>query len=328
MVGNKKLQTIIEGVLSGKTDMLSKAITLVESQRSEDREDAAKVLAACSSSPGTSLRIAISGAPGVGKSTFINVFGQHLIQKGKRVAVLAIDPSSEKSKGSILGDKTRMAQLAVEINAYIRPSPTSGALGGITRNTHEAMLLCEAAGFDVIIIETVGVGQSETAVSNLVDLFILLVIAGAGDELQGIKRGIMEQADLVVVNKSDRAEKVNLRTAIQDLKNALHMFPPNDKGFAVEVLSSSAIENKNIDIVCEKALDLFSTMQNSGVLDRSRSEKAVTLMHQMLRTRILGVVFDRITNQEMRTMETAINNGELSPFQAVDELLKTVIGFT
>jgi len=308
--------------------VLSRAITLVESQRPEDREDARMLLEACVPHSGNSLRLAISGVPGVGKSTFINVIGQYFLKLGKKVAVLAIDPSSERTKGSILGDKTRMVELTTKENVFIRPSPTSGALGGVARNTHEAMLLCEAAGFDLIMIETVGVGQSETAVAHLVDLFVLLVLSGAGDELQGIKRGIMEQADLIVVNRSDVSEKAQLLATIQDLKNALHLFPANEKGHIVEVLSCSSITKENIGLVGDKIIELYIDLSSEDSLGRLRQQRSVKLMHQILQNRFLEVMRERLNEFEIEQMEAKVGSSELTAYQAVDRLIQKALNST
>lgn len=323
-----EIQKIIDGVLSGRTDLLGQAITLVESSRAEDKVAARTVLEACSPHAGNAIRLAISGVPGVGKSTFINAFGQKLLAAGKKVAVLAIDPSSQKSKGSILGDKTRMAELSAMEGAFIRPSPTAGALGGVARNTHEAMLLCEAAGFDVIIIETVGVGQSETAVAQLVDLFVLLVLSGAGDELQGIKRGIMEQADLVVVNKTDQADPGQLKLATQDLKNALHLFPANEKGLTVNVMHCSALTGNSVENVMESVLGKFEKLSRSGALEQFRRKNAVAMMHRILRDRAMELVMERIPKEELPKMALKVQNGEASPYQAVDRLIELAFSAT
>jgi len=224
-----------EGILQGNRTILSRAVTLIESNKPDHQRMAQEIIGRCLPYSGKSVRIGITGVPGAGKSTFIESFGTYLTALGKRLAVLAIDPSSEKTKGSILGDKTRMEELSTDPNAYIRPSPSSGSLGGVARKTRETILLCEAAGFDTILIETVGVGQSETTVHSMVDFFLLLQIAGAGDELQGIKRGIMEMADTIVINKADGDNVLRAKTAATLYRNALHLFPPTLSGWVPKV---------------------------------------------------------------------------------------------
>ena len=324
-MANFDLEETIQGVINGRTDMLSRAITLVESTRHEDLALARELVETCLQHSGGALRLAISGVPGVGKSTFINALGQEFIRSDKKVAVLAIDPSSDRSKGSILGDKTRMAELAASDGAYIRPSPASGALGGVARNTYEAMLLCEAAGYDIVIIETVGVGQSETAVAQLADLFVLLALSTAGDELQGIKRGIMEQADLIVVNKADVAEGRGLKGAITDLKNAIHLFPENFKGFEVEVLSCSSKSGENIQDITEKILGLYSYLKDQDSLTRLRTERSVSLMDRILNDRILQTIKARISDTDKGNVEKDLKEGRTTPYQAVDALLKSIL---
>ena len=224
-------QTYIDGILKGERVLLSQAITLVESNLLEDQEKANEILEAVLPYTNNSLRVGITGVPGVGKSTFIEALGKHIIAQNKKLAVLAVDPSSNRSRGSILGDKTRMSELSNDPMAYIRPSPTQSSLGGVARRTREVMLLCEAAGYEVIIIETVGVGQSETLVHGMVDFFLLLMLAGAGDELQGIKKGIMEMADAIVINKADGDNLHRAKVARKEYESALHLFPPAENGW-------------------------------------------------------------------------------------------------
>lgn len=224
-------ETLFASIQNGDTIALSRAITLVESTNVQHQEKAQKLISNCLPLSGHCIRIGITGVPGVGKSTFIEAFGTYLTSIGKKIAVLAIDPSSQRSKGSILGDKTRMEKLSVNPRAFIRPSPSAGTLGGVSRKTRETMILCEAAGFDVIIVETVGVGQSETAARSMVDFFLLLQLAGAGDELQGIKRGIMEMADAIFINKADGDNLIKAKAATAEYQNALHLFPPHESGW-------------------------------------------------------------------------------------------------
>ena len=248
----KPLLTIkeyVEGILNKDISVLARAITLAESNKAEHQEVSKQVIEQLLSHTGKSVRIGITGVPGVGKSTFIEIFGQVLSEKKHRVAVLAVDPSSTLSKGSILGDKTRMEKLSVAGDVFIRPSPSSGSLGGVARKTRESILLCEAAGFDYILIETVGVGQSETEVHNLTDFFLLLMLAGAGDELQGIKRGIMEMADGIAITKADGSNTDKAKAARAEYANAIHLFPPTESGWIPEVKTCSSTENKGIEDV-------------------------------------------------------------------------------
>ena len=240
---------IIQQLISGDRTALGRAITLVESTLPEHQVQAQEILSTCLTHSGKSIRIGVTGVPGVGKSTFIEALGKHLTFLGKRVAVLAIDPSSERAGGSILGDKTRMNELAIDEMAFIRPSPTAGSLGGVARKTRESILLCEAAGYEIILIETVGVGQSEVAVHSMVDFFLLLMLAGAGDELQGIKRGIMEMADAIAITKADEDNIQNAKNARMEYKRALHLFPPTDNGWTPKVETCSSLNKDNIDSI-------------------------------------------------------------------------------
>jgi LAO/AO transport system kinase len=234
-------EELIQGILEGNRRALAKSITLVESSREDDAKKADEILTRVAHKHSSSIRIGISGVPGAGKSTFIEAFGMYVISQGKKLAVLAVDPTSPITGGSILGDKTRMPELTQNINAFIRPSPTSGNLGGVTRKTKDTILLCEAAGYEVIIIETVGVGQSEVAVADMTDIFVLLLLAGAGDELQGIKKGIMEMADLILINKADGSNKINAENARHEFENALRLFKPKYKYWNSPVLTISSL---------------------------------------------------------------------------------------
>ena len=254
---------------------LARAITLIESSRADHRLEAEQLLEQLMPYTGQSIRIGITGVPGVGKSTFIDVLGQHLTAKKHKLAVLSIDPSSTINGGSILGDKTRMQQLAVNPNAFIRPSPSGASLGGVARRTREAILLCEAAGFDVIIVETVGVGQSETLVAEMTDMFLLMLLPGGGDELQGIKRGIMELADIVVVNKADGAMTATANASISDVKHALHLIKPRLASWQVPVVATSATENSGIDQVWSTIRKFASYLNESESLHARRKEQSV-----------------------------------------------------
>tara|TARA_B100001964_G_C14095945_1_gene537007 strand:- start:112 stop:969 length:858 start_codon:yes stop_codon:yes gene_type:complete len=271
---------------------------------------------------GKSLRIGVSGVPGVGKSTFIETFGLNLINKGHKVAVLAIDPSSTRTKGSILGDKTRMEVLSNNSSAFIRPSATKGALGGVTRASHEAIILCEAAGFDIIIIETVGVGQSETEVSQMVDFFLLLMLAGAGDELQGIKRGIMEIADLIVINKADGDNITKAELAASVYKNALHLFPSLPNGWKPEVLTASAIGNDGIKEVWEKINEFTLQTKANGFFDNNRRKQALNILNNSIEESLKSHFYSNPEISElMDGYQKKILNDEVNPYEAAQQLL-------
>ena len=271
----------MEGIKAGDRTILSRAITLVESSLPEHRDMAQRIIEACqASSSNTSMRIGITGVPGAGKSTFIEAFGGLLTSRGHKLAVLAIDPSSEKSKGSILGDKTRMETLCNDPNAFIRPSPSAGSLGGVARKTRESIILCEAAGFDVVFIETVGVGQSETAVHSMSDFFLLLMLSGAGDDLQGIKRGIMEMSDLIAITKADgtNVDKANLAKALY--ANALHLFPPTESGWVPTALTSSAVTKEGLEEILQKIYEYFDLVKENGYYLHKRREQARYWMYE------------------------------------------------
>lgn len=265
---------LLDGILKGNKRLLSKAITLIESKKPEHRENAEKLLKAVIPFTGNSVRIGITGVPGAGKSTFIENFGKLAVQNGRKVAVLAIDPSSAINKGSILGDKTRMEDLAREENVFIRPSPSSGFLGGVANTTFETMLLCEAAGYDYILIETVGVGQSEVLVADISDVFLFLKIIGGGDELQGIKRGIMEMVDIIFINKVDEENLQKAKNTKLELKRALQFMPPKEKNWTVPVLLGSALNNKGLEEVYEKISDFISLKKKSGRFEEVRRLQA------------------------------------------------------
>jgi len=272
----------VTGILAGNRIILSRAITLIESSLPKHIKLAQKIIERCIPYSGNSVRIGITGVPGVGKSTFIESFGKYLTGNSRKIAVLAIDPSSEISKGSILGDKTRMEELSNDPNAFIRPSPSAGTIGGVARKTRESIILCEAAGFDIILVETVGVGQSETAVSVMVDFFLLLMLAGAGDELQGIKRGIMEMADAIVINKADKDNIGKAEVARTEYQNALHLFPPAASGWIPRVETCSSITSNGIESVWNMIDEyIFFTKQN-GYFELKRREQAKHRMIEMI----------------------------------------------
>lgn len=311
----------VEGILKGNINILSQAITLVESSRTEHQTIAQEVIKRCLPSSGSSIRIGITGVPGAGKSTFIESFGKFLTGQGHKIAVLAIDPSSERSKGSILGDKTRMEELSCDPHAYIRPSPSAGSLGGVARKTREAMILCEVAGFDIILIETVGVGQSETAVHSMVDFFLLIQIAGAGDELQGIKRGIMEMADGIIINKADGNNINKAQLAKAQLQSALHLFPPHESGIEPQVLTCSAYEKTGIKEIWDNILNYCSTTQQNGYFDRRRREQSKYWMYETINEQLKNRFYNS-QKENLKIAEEKVLKNEMSSFTAAFELLK------
>jgi LAO/AO transport system kinase len=276
---NYSADEFVTGILSGNRTILSQAITLVESSLPEHYDTAQVIIERCLPFSSKSIRIGITGVPGAGKSTFIETFGLHLTEEGRKLAVLTIDPSSEQTKGSILGDKTRMEQLSIHPDAFIRPTPSTGTLGGVARKTRETIILCEAAGFDTILVETVGVGQSETTVHSMVDFFLLLMLAGAGDELQGIKRGIMEMADLIAITKADGVNKLVAENARVIYQNALHFFPKKASGWVPKVQVCSALTNTGIKELWEIILEYFVFAKKSGYFETFRKEQDVVRMH-------------------------------------------------
>jgi LAO/AO transport system kinase len=340
---------LVEGILSGNRTILSKAITLVESALPVHQDQAQEVIAACLRSancqvptansqitpsnsilpesriPGASsaIRIGITGVPGVGKSTFIEALGKHLTAMGHKLAVLAIDPSSSRSKGSILGDKTRMEELAVDPNAFIRPSPAAGSLGGVARKTRETIILCEAAGFDVIFVETVGVGQSETTVHSMVDFFLLLMLAGAGDELQGIKRGIIEMADVIMINKADGDNIGKAKAARVEYANALHLFPPPDSGWMPVVDICSAQSKSGIDHVWELITDHRRITCETGYFHRRRMEQSRQVFREFIEAGLNQHFFmQKGISHVIHKLEQEIMAGEINPYRAAQDLLE------
>lgn len=313
---------LINGIKAGNIVELSKAITLLESKLSKHQNIANEIVDRCLPHSGKSIRIGITGVPGVGKSTFIEAFGNHLTSLGKKVAVLAIDPSSQKRGGSILGDKTRMATLVNNPNVYIRPSPSNGALGGVAQQTRASILLCEAAGFDVIIIETVGVGQSEIAVHSMVDFFLLLMLSGAGDELQGIKRGIMEMADAIAINKADGDNSLNAKKAKQRYKNAMHLFPANDNEWIPEVSTCSAIENQGISDIWEVIEKFERHTKLKGYFDKNRSKQAKYWMYEKINDELKRRFYeDETISEQLPELEQQITEGKISPYTVANKLL-------
>lgn len=312
----------VNGILSSNMVILSQAVTLVESTCVEHHDMAQQIIERCLPHAGRSVRIGITGVPGAGKSTFIEAVGIKITSLGHKLAVLAIDPSSERSKGSILGDKTRMEQLACDKNAYIRPSPSAGSLGGVARKTRETIVLCEAAGFDTIFIETVGVGQSETAVHSMVDFFLMLQIAGAGDELQGIKRGIMEMTDGVVINKADGNNVEKSKLAMAQIKNALHLFPMSDSGWEKQVLTCSSTNGDGLDGVLNMINEYVSFTNKNRSFDRRRSLQSKYWMHETINESLRASFFQNDSiKKRLRELEAAVELDKISPFVAANELL-------
>jgi len=317
-----KTKDLAAALMKGDRRALAKAITLVESQRAKDEAEAEALVNLALPQSGRAIRIGLSGAPGVGKSTFIEALGTWLTRQGKRVAVLAVDPSSRRSGGSILGDKTRMVKLAQQPNAFIRPSPAGATLGGVARRTRETMLLVEAAGFDVVLVETVGVGQSETAVADMVDMFVVLVSPGGGDELQGIKRGIMELADLVVVTKADGDLLQAATRAGAEYKAALHLMRPKFAGWTAGIRLVSSAEERGIADVWSDVESFRRLLTSSGAWERQRRDQRVAWLWSELREGLLALVMeDKRTAQELPRIETAVANGEASPVTEAKGLL-------
>jgi LAO/AO transport system kinase len=312
----------VQGILNRDISILSQAITLIESSLPSHHELGQQIIEKCLPHTGKSIRIGITGVPGVGKSTFIEALGGTITQAGGRLAVLAIDPSSERSKGSILGDKTRMETLCNDPNAFIRPSPSAGSLGGVARKTRETIILCEAAGFDTIFIETVGVGQSETAVNSMVDFFLLLMLAGAGDELQGIKRGIMEMADLIAITKADGENVNKAKSARVQYENALHLFPKPESGWLPRVRTCSSVTKAGIDVVWEQILDYVDFTKRSSFFQKRRLEQAKYWMFQTITEALKDDLFNNQQVKELiKTTEQEVLSDRISSFAAAKRIL-------
>ena len=318
------VEEFVQQIVLGDITFLSRAITLIESTNPKHQLKANKILEGCLPHANNSIRIGITGVPGVGKSTFIESFGKYLTSSlGKKVAVLAVDPSSSINRGSILGDKTRMEQLVIDKKAFIRPSPSGTSLGGVAQKTRESIILCEASGYEIIIIETVGVGQSEVAVHSMVDFFLLLKLAGAGDELQGIKRGIIEMADAIVINKADGDNVKNTKMAKIEFKRALHLYPPKENGWIPKVLAASALENKGIDIIYEMIDEYISNAKQNQFFDKKRNKQnkfwLLETIHQKLKDNFYNhpKIMERL-EKEISLLE----KGKTTPFNAAKRLLK------
>lgn len=325
--GELKAEDYVSGIATGDVVLLSRAITLVESQLDEHRELSAKILSGLKDTGKTSFRLGITGVPGVGKSSFIEAFGKLLLNKGHRLAVLAIDPSSSKSKGSILGDKTRMAELSTHPDVYIRPSPSSGSLGGITRSTYESMLLCEAAGYDFIIIETVGVGQSEVAVSGLCDFFLLLMLAGAGDELQGIKRGIMEMADALIVTKADGDNLARAKAARSEYAQAMHLLDKPNLNWVPRCLICSSYSGEGLTEIREMLDNFKNQAIASGQLKQKRREQQFKLFEKALEEEVLRTFLKwPEVEAELQKVLSESQDRAVLPFLKARELVKRFLG--
>lgn len=319
--------TLADGVRSGDRRALARAITLVESRRSDHRREARELLDELLPATGGAVRIGLSGAPGSGKSTLVEALGVHAIEEGHKVAVLAVDPSSTRSGGSILGDKTRMTELGRRDDAYIRPSPSGGTLGGVARNTRDALLMCEAAGFDVVIVETVGVGQSEVAVADLVDLFVLVASPAGGDELQGIKRGIMELADLIIVNKADGELADAAGRACGDLRKAVHLLRPKRPGWEVDVRTGSALTGDGVAELWDAIVDAHQRLRAEGTLDELRAQQAVAAMW----SEVNDTLIERLrahpgVRERLPELESAVDAGDISPTAAAHDVLERFLG--
>lgn len=315
------------GILEGNIMMLSQAVTLVESSRPEHQEKAQAIIEKCLPYSGKSTRVGITGVPGAGKSTSIDAFGMYLLKKGHKLAVLAIDPSSERTKGSILGDKTRMEKLSVQQNAFIRPSPSAGSLGGVARKTRETIILCEAAGFDYIFVETVGVGQSETAVHSMVDFFLLIQLTGTGDELQGIKRGIMEMADGIVINKADGDNIERAKIAKRQLRNALHLFPLPESKWSPEVLTYSGYYALGIEEIWDMIHRYIDFVKQSNYFEVKRNQQSKYWMYETINERLRNDFYQHEGVRKLLSqLESEVLSAHKSSFVAAKEALDGYYG--
>ena len=319
-VAQPKIDELVTGITKGNFTALSRGITLCESKKSKDRELVNELITKCLPYSGNSIRIGITGIPGVGKSTFIESFGLYLIEKKcKNIAVLAVDPSSNRSKGSILGDKTRMNELSIHPKAFIRPSPSSGSLGGVTNHSRETILLCEAAGFDTIIVETVGVGQSEIEVKEMTDFFLLLMLAGAGDDLQGIKRGIMEMADGMLINKADGDNLMNAKRAKREYQSALHLFPLAESGWSPKVEICSAIEESNLDKAWDMIAAYEAHVSKNSFFEKNRKNQLNSWFTKSINEKIRAALSNsQQVKEKIRILESDVSNKLISPNEAAE----------
>jgi GTPase len=316
---------LARGIRAGERAVLARAITLIESRRADHQKAASRLVQDILPDTGKAIRVGVTGMPGVGKSTTIDALGMDLIGRGHKVAVLAVDPSSSRTGGSILGDKTRMPRLAADENAYIRPSPASGTLGGVAAKTRETMLICEAAGFDVLLVETVGIGQSETAVADMTDFFLVLMLPGAGDELQGIKKGVIELADMIAVNKADGDNVARAKAAAAEYQAALHILVPRSPSWTPPVITYSALTGQGIGDLWQRIVDHRQRLGGTGEIDARRREQQVkwmwTMLDERLRARLAG---DRSLKAKLPAIEAAVAEGRLSPALAVEEIARAM----
>ena len=317
------LDTLAKALKAGERAALGRAITLVESKRPDHEDQAQQLLLSLTQDTGKALRIGITGVPGVGKSTTIDTFGSNLTAAGHKVAVLAVDPTSQRSGGSILGDKTRMNALSGDPNAFIRPSPTGATLGGVTRRTCETMLLCEAAGFDIIIVETVGIGQSETAVADMVDFFLVLMLPGAGDELQGIKKGVLEIADMIAVNKADGDNEPRANAAASEYRAAFNILTPQSPNWAPPVITISGLQNKGLDALWAEIQRHREVLTGTGEFEARRKDQRVRWMWAMLEERVMTRFRqNEAVKARLNDLEHEVSEGRLTPVLAVRELME------
>ncbi|MCH9807906.1 MAG: methylmalonyl Co-A mutase-associated GTPase MeaB [Alphaproteobacteria bacterium] len=320
--GRPSAEEFAQAIAAGNRAMLARAITLIESRRAEHQAQAQEVLQLLMDRTGKAVRLGITGVPGVGKSTTIDQLGINLVEAGHKVAVLAVDPTSKRTGGSILGDKTRMARLAVHPDAYIRPSPTSGTLGGVTRKTRETMALVEAAGFDVIIVETVGVGQSEVAVADMVDFFLVLLLPGGGDDLQGIKKGIIEIADMIAINKADGENVTRAKASAAEYRNALHILAPQSATWSPPVITISGISNLGLEDLWAKVMNHRDLTTASGEFEQRRQRQAVSWMRDMLEARLMAALKgNKDVARELPQIEADVRAGRLLPTLAVERVI-------
>lgn len=323
-INKNSAKKLAKGILAGNNILLSKTITLLESTKKEHNNIAREVLELVLPETGNSIRIGITGVPGVGKSTFIESIGKLILEENKKIAVLAIDPSSQKSKGSILGDKTRMEELTSNENVFIRPSPAGNELGGVHRKTRETILLCEACGYDIIFIETVGVGQSEIAVHSMIDCFLLLMLPGAGDELQGIKRGIMEMADIVAINKTANDKDLKANKAVSNYTNALHLMPATNSGWIPKVLACSALTNYNIEKVWKTILEFENYTKINNYWQKKRNSQSKYWIKETINQMLFDDFYNNIhVKQSLEKVEKQVLEGKISSFKAAEIVIES-----
>jgi LAO/AO transport system kinase len=321
-ISSADVARLARGIRAGDRAVLSRAITLIESKRADHRRSAAALMQTLVGATGKAVRVGVTGAPGVGKSTTIDALGTMLTKQGRKVAVLAVDPSSRRTGGSILADKTRMARLANDANAFIRPSPASGTLGGVAARTRETMLLCEAAGYDVVLVETIGVGQSEIAVADMTDFFLLLMLPGAGDELQGLKKGVVELADMIAVNKADGDNVARAKVAAAEYRAALHILTPRSANWSPPVVTYSALTGEGVAALWAHVLDHCEKLTAAGELASRRAEQQVKWMWAMLEERLFAPLrSDRAIKAALASIEAEVAAGTLAPAAAVDKIV-------